>query len=143
MKGAPQPSPSPINEETCQASGCEIDGCSTPIVASKTLAPVWLLKIAKPPAVGGADMDTVRAPVAADLAVYLKAVKGTGTLRAELDTLRTFRAAHDTPTYIWLHFGSGRLWGIGVWGSGGWGGSGETQRLLCGEVTWQQRGLVP
>ncbi len=56
--------------------------------------------------------------------------------------LRTFRAAHDTPTYIWLHFGSGRLWGIGRWGSGVWGGSGEAQRLLCGETHWAQRGLV-
>ncbi len=56
--------------------------------------------------------------------------------------LRTFRAAHDTPTYIWLHFGSGRLWGIGLWGSGVWGGSGDTQRLLCGGQSWFQRRLV-
>jgi peptidyl-prolyl cis-trans isomerase A (cyclophilin A) len=57
-----------------------------------------------PPAVGGADMDTVRAPVAADLAVYLKAVKGTGTLRAELDTsMGTFHCVlfeADTPMTV-------------------------------------------
>jgi peptidyl-prolyl cis-trans isomerase A (cyclophilin A) len=57
-----------------------------------------------PAAVGGADMDSVRAPVAADLAVYLKAVKGTGTLRAVIDTsMGSFHCAlfeKDTPMTV-------------------------------------------
>ncbi len=56
--------------------------------------------------------------------------------------LRQFRSGHDTPTYLWMHFGSGKLWGIGVWGVGVWGGTGPIQRLLVGEQQWYQRGLA-
>lgn len=58
--------------------------------------------------------------------------------------LRTFRAAHDTPMYVWMYFGGGRLWGIGFWGEGVWkGGSGPLIRFVVGETHWEQRGLVP
>lgn len=57
--------------------------------------------------------------------------------------LRTFRAGHDTPTYVWMYFGSGKIWGLGPWGTGVWtGGSGPLLRLLVGEQHWTQRGLI-
>lgn len=56
--------------------------------------------------------------------------------------LRQFRAGHDTPTYAYFNFGTGRLWGVGTWGSGVWGGGGNVLRLLVGEDHWKQRGLV-
>ncbi len=56
---------------------------------------------------------------------------------------RQFRAGHDTPMWLHLHFGSGSIWGIGVWGSGVWGGSGPVIRLLIGEPHWKNRGLIP
>lgn len=73
---------------------------------------------------------------------------GTTMTQAQQDQiirlLRTFRAGHDTPTYVWMHFGAGHLWGIaGPWGHGVWGGSGPTIRLLVGEQHWKQRGLIP
>ncbi len=56
--------------------------------------------------------------------------------------LRLFRAGHDTPTYVYLNFGSGQLWGVGNWGKGLWGGNGVSTRLLVGEDHWLQRGLI-
>ena len=47
-----------------------------------------------PPGSAGLAMDTVRAPVAADLPVYLAQVKGTGTLTATIETtMGTFHCA--------------------------------------------------
>lgn len=58
--------------------------------------------------------------------------------------LRTFRAGHDTPTYVWMHFGSGSLWGLGAWGPPRtWGGTGPVMRLVVGEIHWATRFLVP
>jgi|JI10StandDraft_1071094.scaffolds.fasta_scaffold34760_7 peptidyl-prolyl cis-trans isomerase A (cyclophilin A) len=61
--------------------------------------------VAPAPAPAGAlAMDTVRAPVASDLEVYLKAVPGKGTLRAELVTsLGTFNCVlyeRETPMTV-------------------------------------------
>lgn len=57
--------------------------------------------------------------------------------------LRTFRAGHDTPTYLWMHFGGGSLWGIGAWGPPRvWGGAGPVQRLVVGEPEWKLRGFI-
>jgi len=71
---------------------------------------------------------------------------GTTATAAQIDQLRrflrTFRAGHDTPMYVYLNYLSGRMWGIGFWGSGVWGGSGSVVRLLVGEDHWVQRGLI-
>ncbi|MBK9030110.1 MAG: peptidylprolyl isomerase [Myxococcales bacterium] len=49
---------------------------------------------APPPATVGGAPDTVRPPVAADLATYLKSVRGKGTLRTVIETsLGTFHCA--------------------------------------------------
>lgn len=57
---------------------------------------------------------------------------------------RRFRAGHDTPMWIYLNQGRGRVWGAWVWGDGGlWGGeTGATVRWLVGEPHWRARGLV-
>lgn len=57
--------------------------------------------------------------------------------------LRTFRSGHDTATYVWMNFGSGKLWGIGPWGLGVWGATGPVSGLIVGELHWAQRNLCP
>lgn len=57
---------------------------------------------------------------------------------------RRFAAGHDTPTWLVVNFGGGRVWGGWRWGDGAWGGGSlPTVRWLVGEEHWRQRGLVP
>lgn len=56
--------------------------------------------------------------------------------------LRTFRAGHNTPTYLFIDWGQGQRWGLGVWGTGTWAGSGVLVKILVGEEHWAQRGLL-
>lgn len=75
-------------------------------------------------------------------------VWGTTMTQAQLQQLRrllrNFRSAHDTPMYVWMHFGGGSLWGLGAWDPARvWGGTGPVQRYVVGEIHWATRGLVP
>jgi len=60
--------------------------------------------------------------------------------------LRTFRAGHDTPTYLYIWLGAGRLWDTEPgWDVGEWadGDEADLHRVVVGETHWAQRGFVP
>jgi hypothetical protein len=73
---------------------------------------------------------------------------GTTATQAEVEQLRRlarrFASGHDTPMWLVLAFGNGRVWGGWVWGDGGLWGGGDlpTVRWLVGEEHWRTRGLT-
>ena len=79
-KPLPPPAPKPV-DAAVDAPAAPADDAGVAAADPGSTAPIP----APPAAVGGAT-DTVRPPVADDLAIYLKAVKGSGTLRAVIDT---------------------------------------------------------
>ncbi|MEZ4401687.1 MAG: peptidylprolyl isomerase [Kofleriaceae bacterium] len=94
-KALPPPAPPapPPPTEAGHGADPHDHGAGTPAAAPGASAP--MPPPAAPPVAGaGGDDGAVRAPVAADLATYLKAVPGKGTLRATIATsMGTFHCA--------------------------------------------------